>query len=291
MKDKVQNMEEKENIMEPEEIIEEIDQEEDYTADTLKERKSLLFRMPLVLTAIILYFIISLFDNNVDFNPVHTTLFFTILVVIVVFCIFAYTIDTQTRPEEYRKENVYKRYKKTNDAVDFVSVIPYIMLLLSIVNAFMFSFSPISGTSMEPNFHDDEAVIFSHMTKSFERYDVVILYEESLSEPYLIKRIIGLPGDTVKIENGVVYVNGELLQEDYIDRTQVSTTCVGSQTASCTYVVSEGHYFVLGDNRDGHAVSGQVSGHSIDSRTLGIIDEENIKGKVVFTFKDYNILN
>jgi signal peptidase I len=99
-----------------------------------------------------------------------------------------------------------------------------------------------------------------------ERGDVVVFrYPRDPSRDF-IKRIIGVPGDTVSIANGVVSVNGTVLEENYING--------GANTDMETKVVPEGSYFVMGDNRP----------NSSDSRNWGFVPEENIIGKAMFSY-------
>ena len=106
-----------------------------------------------------------------------------------------------------------------------------------------------------------------HLFSAPERGDVVVLESPRNPDQDLIKRIIGAPGDKVEIHDGRVHINGEPLDEPYIDG---ETRCSGG----CSWVVSEGHYFVLGDNRN----------KSSDSRTIGQIPEKNIIGKAWFSY-------
>jgi signal peptidase I len=99
-----------------------------------------------------------------------------------------------------------------------------------------------------------------------ERGDVIVFrYPRDPSRDF-IKRIIGLPGDTVSISNGVVSVNGSALEESYINN--------GSNSDMDPKVVPAGSYFVMGDNRP----------NSSDSRTWGFVPEENIIGKAMFSY-------
>lgn len=275
------------------EVVEEIvDQFEDYTLDTTSERSSLLRRLPLVLGTTLLYFIIRGFDPNYVFNPVNANVFELIAFIILVFSLFSLMLLVRLDRTTFHMKETLTKVKRVNDILDFFSVVPVLMLLITLVNIFFVSFSPISGTSMEPNFHDDQAVIFSHLNPKYERFDVVIVYVESLNDPYLIKRIIGLPGETVLIDDNEIYIDGVLLVQDFIDQEQVNTYCVSGQYINyCSFTVPENSYFVLGDNRDGHAVDGVVSGYSIDSRTFGSVSVDDIYGKVIVTFKDYNLLD
>ena len=159
---------------------------------------------------------------------------------------------------------------------------------------FFVSLSPITGTSMMPNFDDEDAVLFSHMSSEYERYDVIIVHQNSESAPYLIKRIVGLPGETVSIDNNRMFINDVLLIEEYIDSSVVKTYCTNQTIGTyiddnhCTFIVGANEYFVLGDNRDGGAASN--SGTSIDSRYFGPVNTDSIYGKVIFKFKDYNLI-
>jgi signal peptidase I len=107
-----------------------------------------------------------------------------------------------------------------------------------------------------------------------ERGDIIVLTPpiDGSTKPY-IKRVIGLPGDTIDIRDNKVFVNGIELVEPYIDGER--TFCNGQPGRACPeYTVPEGYVFVLGDNRD----------NSEDSRMIGMIPEENIIGKAWFTY-------
>lgn len=264
----------------------------DYTTETMSLRNSLRFRVPFALLAIVLFFIIKNFDQYLIFNPINSRAFIVIATVVFLFLIIIVIVDLTTMTAEYHLHKTFKQFKTIKDIFEFVSVIPYLLLVLTLMNAFFFSFSPINGTSMEPNFSDDEAVFFSHLSSKYERFDVVIVYIETLSEPYLIKRVIGLPGETVVIDHNEIYVDGELISQDFLNQEEVYTRCINGADANlCTFELGPDEYFVLGDNRDGHALEEQISGYSIDSRTFFGVEEENIYGKVVFKFRDYNLLN
>jgi len=285
-------MEEKDLIETEETTLDVVDQEDDFTLETMRVRSSLRFRLPFVLGAVALYFLLRLLDGNAIFNPVNAPVFLWMIAGIFLYALVVLNVMVRTRPELFAKKVTWHRFKRLNETLDFLSVIPYLMVGLTVLNMFFLSFSPISGTSMEPNFSDDEAVVFSHLRHDYERFDVVIVYVPELDDPYLIKRVIGLPGETVEIDDNDIYINGERLVQDFIDQDQVSTYCIGEPDANyCRYEIPAGEYFVLGDNRDGRAVAGQISGHSIDSRSFGTVPLEQLFGRVVFTFKDYNILD
>ncbi len=122
----------------------------------------------------------------------------------------------------------------------------------------------IEGSSMEPNLHNGEYVLIdkvSYLLHSPERGDVVVFTPPTNENKDYIKRVIGLPGDTVEIKGGKVYVNGILLDEPYIQQA-----INRDQPAS---MVKEGHYFVMGDNRN----------NSEDSRAFGPITAQSIVGR------------
>ena len=119
-------------------------------------------------------------------------------------------------------------------------------------------------TSMEPNFYEGDRVVVNKAVYWFggpERGDVIIFEEPNGSEEDFIKRVIGLPGDTVEVKNKAVYVNGAKLNEPYVmappDYTMMKK------------VVPEEGYFVLGDNRN----------HSNDSHNGWLVERDKIRGK------------
>jgi signal peptidase I len=277
------------SIEEDAEIL--IDQVEDFTLETTSIRSSLMRRLPLVLGTTVAYFILRTFDKNYIFNPVNSSLFEVIAMFILFYSIFSLIAIVRLKETTYHLKDTYTKFKKVDGILDFLSVVPILMLVVTVLNVFFISFSPISGTSMEPNYHDDEAVVFAHFTVTYKRFDVVIVYVEQQSEPYLIKRIIGLPGETVLIDDNEIYIDGVLLEQSFIDQDEIKTYCVtGHNINYCSFMVPDNSYFVLGDNRDGNAID-TPSGYSIDSRTFGSVPIEDIYGKVILQFKDYNLLN
>ncbi len=125
----------------------------------------------------------------------------------------------------------------------------------------------IDGSSMNPTLQDSEYLIVNNLSYYLgepERGDIIVFHHPT-SDLNLIKRVIGLPGDNVVIENGVVTVNGIALDEPYIS---------APPTYRGQWTVPEGEYFVLGDNRNS----------SSDSHTWSFLPEENIVGKAIFIY-------
>ena len=145
---------------------------------------------------------------------------------------------------------------------------------LALLSMFFFRASLVRGDSMEPTLHDGDCT-FVQLAWYGEpqRGDIVAIRSAGEEGKHLVKRIIALGGDTVQIDfgSGTVYVNGHRLEEPY---AAGPTLLRGDVSFPVT--VPEGHYFVLGDNRN----------HSQDSRSseLGMVPAEDIEGKVVFRF-------
>jgi signal peptidase I len=107
----------------------------------------------------------------------------------------------------------------------------------------------VEGESMEPNLHNDEYILVNkvdYMLHAPQRGDIVVFRAVPAGQPDrdFIKRVIGLPGDTVAVHNGSVFVNGTRLKEPYIDAQHRPTYTLHSEK------VPSGDYFVLGDNRN-----------------------------------------
>lgn len=127
----------------------------------------------------------------------------------------------------------------------------------------------VSGSSMETTLSDGDNLIvdkISYRFKEPERFDIIVFPYQHAEDTYYIKRIIGLPGETIQIRSGNIYINGELLVEEYGNERMEES---GIATEPIT--LGEDEYFVLGDNRN----------HSSDSRdpNVGVLKRENLIGK------------
>lgn len=148
------------------------------------------------------------------------------------------------------------------------SVLPALVIVL-VVNVFLAQATRVEGQSMEPNLHERERLIIEKISYRFhspQRGDIVVLRPPQRSTVPLIKRVIGLPGDTVEIRENRVYINDEPLQEDYL--TQPTKGIMAPR------LVPEGYVLVLGDNRQA----------SNDSRAFGMVAEEDIIGRAWFRY-------
>ena len=136
---------------------------------------------------------------------------------------------------------------------------------------FLYQPVKVEGTSMMPGLEDQERIFvnkFVYRWEPIQRGDIVVFrYPRDTSKSY-IKRVIGVAGDRIRIENGQVYVNGKALDEDYVPSDY-------ADARSCGEVVVPPHsYFVLGDHRT----------MSNDSRDFGAVNERYIYGKAVFGY-------
>lgn len=149
-------------------------------------------------------------------------------------------------------------------------------ILLAVVIAFLmvvFLYQPVKveGTSMQPELLDQERIFVNKFVYHFEeihRGDIVVFWYPKDPSKSFIKRVLGIPGDVVSIRDGLVYINGQLVEERYVPR--------GYQDADSYPVVRvrEGHYYVLGDHRNA----------SNDSRSWGLVPRKYIYGKAVFRY-------
>lgn len=148
-----------------------------------------------------------------------------------------------------------------------------IVIALAIVlpiRYFLFQPFVVEGKSMEPSFEGGDYLIVDQISYRFrepERGEVIVFRSPSKHSQRLIKRIIGLPGELVEIEDGEVMIkgNGEvtLLEEDYLESSNTD--------GNVKIILGAEEYFVMGDNRD----------HSYDSRRFGIVEKENITGRAL----------
>jgi signal peptidase I len=142
-----------------------------------------------------------------------------------------------------------------------------ILLILGLLFRF-FVLQPfvVDGNSMEPNYHDKEYLLVNQLTyrlRAPERGETIIFRYPKDPQEDFIKRIVGLPGETLEIDHGQVYINDLLLEENYINVEEA----LSGQLSKITLKNDE--YFVMGDNRN----------HSSDSRDWGALPRKNIIGR------------
>ena len=158
-------------------------------------------------------------------------------------------------------------------ALAWMRDLAFSVLLAIILIVFIYQPVKVEGTSMMPVLTDQERIFINKFTYRFgagniERGDLVVFFFPLDRSKSYIKRVIGLPGDTVQIEHGTVFVNGEPLDEPYVPDGYRDSQSIPSTT------VTTDHYFVLGDHRSS----------SNDSRAWGTVGRKDIYGKAVFVY-------
>lgn len=157
----------------------------------------------------------------------------------------------------------------------FKDTIKYIILIIVVLvlALYVVSLQQVVGPSMSPNFNSNDVVILdkiSYKFKEIKRGDVVSVYYADTK--YLIKRIIGLPGERIEFRNNVLYINGESYKEEYLS-DEIITNDFSIDSIGYNIIPND-YYLVLGDNRM----------DSLDSRDqkVGLIPKKNVIGQVRF---------
>lgn len=142
-------------------------------------------------------------------------------------------------------------------------VIPYIVIVVVVVLIRTFIITPVrvDGDSMKNTLKNGD-ILLLYKLSSIDRFDIIVLDEEKDNEK-IIKRVIGLPGETVAIKKGKIYINDKLIDDEY---------AYGETSDFDKVTLRDDEYFILGDNRL----------ISKDSRYFGPIKDNEIKGKIVF---------
>lgn len=171
--------------------------------------------------------------------------------------------------------NPFKRWQG-NKIFETIKVIVISLAIILPVRSFLMEPFYVKGTSMEPNYHSYDYLLINklkyHISEP-KRQDVVVA-KFAANKPFVIKRLIGMPGDTVEIKDKKVKItekngNSYFLEEVYLDPQNL-------KNENLSFNIPDGYYLLLGDNRK----------VSLDSRQQGPLAEKNIKGKVML-----NVLN
>lgn len=148
------------------------------------------------------------------------------------------------------------------------TIVPAIVIAL-LIHVFLAQATRVYGQSMEPNLHTNERLVIEKFSYHFHgprRGDVIVLRDPGGTPELLIKRVIGLPGERVTLADGKVYIDGQPLNEPYLDQS--------TQGGGRSWVVPPLTVFVMGDNRSA----------SRDSRIFGPVALEELIGRALFRY-------
>src|SRR5260370_5476086 len=175
------------------------------------------------------------------------------------------------RPEDDSRDNLW------SEARLLLRDLIFALMIAALVVVFVVQPVKVEGTSMLPHLHDGERIFVNKMVyyddyrwaPKIQRGDVVVFWFPDDPSKSYIKRVIGLPGDTVEMRDGHVRVNGKDLEETYLDPRMNM-----SRANRPPFYVKQNYYFVMGDNRD----------NSSDSRIWGLVPKKYVYGKALFRY-------
>lgn len=165
---------------------------------------------------------------------------------------------------------------------EFVEAFVISASVFVVVYLFLMQPHQVKGSSMYPTFKDKEYLLTDKITykRSSPSYGDVIVFKAPVNENFdFIKRVIALPGQTVMIKDGDVYIDGKVLNEYYLS-SDIVTNPGQFLLEGESYVVQPGELMAFGDNRD----------HSSDSRDWGPVPDQNIVGRVFFRYWPSNVV-
>lgn len=185
----------------------------------------------------------------------------------------------QSEAETFARPSLhYGNFRQT--LREIAETVVLIAVIFTLVNLACARFV-VDGPSMQPTFHTGQFIIVSRVNYLLgdpQRGEVVVFHYPNNPTQDYIKRVVGVPGDTVEIRETLVYVNGELLNEPYINEP-----CQPSSCRDNSWTLGEDEYFMMGDNRN----------HSSDSRAFGAVNRQFIVGEALVRYwppQDWGII-
>ncbi|WP_079709429.1 signal peptidase I [Paraliobacillus ryukyuensis] len=173
--------------------------------------------------------------------------------------------------------------KKKSEWLDWLKALLIATVLVYIVRTFLFTPIVVEGPSMQPNLHNGDHMIVNKINYALsepDRFDIVIFHATERRD--YIKRVIGLPGETVDVKDDTLYINGKQVEEPFLQEKKDSLAPDETYTVDFSMsdipgnvdVIPPEHVLVLGDNR----------GNSTDSRMIGLISYDQIVGSASFIY-------
>lgn len=153
----------------------------------------------------------------------------------------------------------------------------FILTIIAMILLRVFVFTPflVDGPSMNYTLAHEDRLVGTQIF-NIDRFDIVILDSPTEEGKQYIKRVIGLPGDTIASQDDVIYINGEPIEETYLSQETLANNTDTVDFEPIT--IPDGEYFVMGDNRN----------HSFDSTEFGPIPGESINAEILFRFWPFN---
>lgn len=179
--------------------------------------------------------------------------------------------ENMTKENSSMEKNIEVKKGPVRQVIETILYFAVVFTVVLLVERFVMQPVQVEGSSMEPTLANENHLLLEKLTYLVadpERFDVVVFqpFEEE-EELFYIKRIIGLPGERIYINNNIIYINGEPLLENYGKENVINDPGM----ASNEIVLGEGEYFVMGDNRN----------HSRDSRdaSVGVVKRDSMIGR------------
>ncbi len=192
-------------------------------------------------------------------------------------------IDDVVEEIEETNEEEDKGFDLKGEAIDLLKTFVFCLIFVLVLTNFIVKPVQVDGDSMYPTLHDGSMGvmnIFLEKTGDIYRGDIVVVYNENENECW-VKRVIGIPGDTISCKDDVVFLNGKALVEDYLNQDYVKEqrAMYGYFTTDFNEVtLKEGEYWLMGDNRI----------VSRDSRSVGTFKRDQIVGKDIYVFYPFD---
>lgn len=278
----------------PKSYLEKYYKDNNPVTNRLEINNKILFRMIGYILCTVIFFVLLIANHNNIFSDISNGLLILIYVVMSICAVIGmlgivslalYFISKQ-RFEKLFQTSTYERKRIIFTFLDWFLVIPICVCIALFTYGYLFRIQMVSGPSMEPSFYNKERIVSIYDQKNIQRGDVVICRVDQELFPdhediHIIKRVVGKAGDQIKWDNGILYINGDDVYEDYTSKSSGTSFngefFIYNENGNKEYIgatIPEGYVFVLGDNR----------GNSQDSRKFGLIPLDHVLGVVTLKF-------
>ncbi|MFW5841865.1 MAG: signal peptidase I [Bacillota bacterium] len=223
-----------------------------------------------------------LFSRYQDFDIiVNSTLFIGVMVFILIYTL--YTVFRFSHTTDFADEDNQTAVKKHAERMDLVAFVSTLFMMFVIINTFFIALTSVAAEnsdSMLPTLKPGDDLLVWHYNVTYERFDIVVAKIDS--ETYYVKRIIGLPGETIRYEDNQLYVqriNSNVMEQ--IDEYFIEDSS-GTCSDMCEFTLADDEVLLLGDNRD----------QSTDSRDpqIGPFTMDDLYGRVFYRIRPFDTI-